>query len=64
MLTVIFRYTLSRILQVNIMHRASANYYYLFIYLFIYFLEKRADYLGKANELTSVEVDIQNDLRK
>ena len=42
------------------MHRASANDYYLFIY----FLEKRADYLGKANELTSVEVDIQNDLRK
>ena len=46
------------------MHRASANYYYLFIYLFIYFLEKRADYLGKANELTSVEVDIQNNSRK
>ena len=43
------------------MHRASANYYYLFIF---FFLEKRADYLGKANELTSVEEDIQNDLRK
>ena len=27
-------------------------------------MEKRADYLGKANELTSVEVDIHNDKKR